>query len=68
LAKIISKQFNNKEVIIKKKKNKNSYISSDYNKVKLSSKKYFDEFKFFKLINFKSGVKRLIEWNLNKIK
>jgi dTDP-glucose 4,6-dehydratase/UDP-glucuronate decarboxylase len=68
LAKIISKNFMNKKIIIKNKKNKNSYIGSDYLKIKLSSKKYFNEFKVFKSINFKSGVKRLIEWNLNKIK
>ena len=68
LARIISKNFENKKVIIKKKKFTNSFIGSDYVKIKLSSKKYFNEFKVFKSRNFESGVKRLIEWNINKIK
>jgi len=68
LAKIISKNFKNKKVIIKNKKFTNSFIGSDYVKIKLSSKKYFNEFKVFKSRNFESGVKRLIEWNINKIK
>jgi dTDP-glucose 4,6-dehydratase/UDP-glucuronate decarboxylase len=68
LARIISKNFKNKKVIIKKRKIANSFIGSDYFKIKLSSKKYFSEFKVFKSRNFESGVKRLIEWNINKIK
>ena len=68
LARIISKNFKNKKVIIKKKKIANSFIGSDYLKIQLSSKKYFSEFKVFKSRNFESGVKRLIEWNINKIK
>ena len=67
LAKIISKNFKNKKVIIKNKKIKNSFIGSDYLKIKLSSKKYFSEFKVFKSRNFESGVERLIKWNIKKI-
>jgi dTDP-D-glucose 4,6-dehydratase len=67
LAKIISKNFKNKKVIIKNKKIKNSFIGSDYLKIKLSSKKYFNEFKVFKSRNFESGVERLIKWNIKKI-
>ena len=67
LAKIISKNFK-KKMVIKKRKIKNSFIGSDYLTIKLSSEKYFNEFKAFKSINFESGVKRLIKWNMNKIK
>ena len=47
---------------------KNSFIGSDNIIIKLYSEKYFNEFKAFKSINFESGVKRLIKWNMNKIK
>ena len=67
LANIISKYFK-KKIVIKKKKIKNSFIGSDYHKIKLSSKKYFSEFKTFKSKNFVSGVRRLIKWNMNQIK
>lgn len=67
LADIISKYFK-KKIVIKKKKIKNSFIGSDYHKIKLSSKKYFSEFKTFKSKNFVSGVRRLIKWNMNQIK
>ena len=68
VAKIVSKNFNNKKIIIKNKKISNSFIGSDYLKVKLSSKKYFKEFKNFKFKNLNTGIKRLIEWNINIIK
>jgi len=65
LATIISKYFNNKKIVIKNNKIMNSYIGSGHSKIKLSSKKYFNEFKKFKKTDFKTGVKKLIEWNLN---
>jgi dTDP-glucose 4,6-dehydratase/UDP-glucuronate decarboxylase len=68
LAKIISKYFNNKKIVIKNNKILNSYIGSGHDKIKLSSKKYFNEFKKFKTTNFKTGVKRLIKWNINNSK
>ena len=68
LAKIISKYFNNKKIVIKNNKISNSYIGSGHDKIKLSSKKYFNEFKKFKTTNFKTGVKRLIKWNINNSK
>jgi hypothetical protein len=43
----------------------NSYVGSGNSIIKLSSKKYFNEFKKFKKTDFKTGVKRLIEWNIN---
>ena len=46
----------------------NSYIGSGHDKIKLSSKKYFNEFKKFKTTNFETGVKRLIKWNINSSK
>jgi dTDP-glucose 4,6-dehydratase/UDP-glucuronate decarboxylase len=65
LAKIISKYFNNKKILIKNNKITNSYVGSGHSIIKLSSKKYFNEFKKFKKTDFKTGVKRLIEWNIN---
>jgi dTDP-glucose 4,6-dehydratase/UDP-glucuronate decarboxylase len=65
LAKIISKYFNNKKIVIKNNKIINSYVGSGHSKIKLSSKKYFDEFKKFKKTDFKTGVKKLIQWNMN---
>ena len=65
LAKIISKYFNNKKILIKNNKIMNSYVGSGNSIIKLSSKKYFNEFKKFKKTDFKTGVKRLIEWNIN---
>jgi UDP-glucuronate decarboxylase len=65
LAKIISKYFNNKKILIKNNKITNSYVGSGHSIIKLSSKKYFNEFKKFKKTDFKTGVKRLIKWNIN---
>lgn len=63
VGKIISEYFN-KKIVIKNKKATNNHIGSGHNIIKISSKKYFDEFKKFKPTNFKKGVKRLIEWNI----
>lgn len=66
VSKIISKYFN-KKIIIKYSK-KNNYIGSGHNIIKISSKKYFDDFKKFKKTNLKQGIKKLINWNINNIK
>jgi len=67
LAKIISKYFN-KKIVIKKNKINNAFINSDYSKSKISSKKYFNEFKKFRFKNLKIGMKRFIDWNIGKTK
>jgi len=65
LTKVISKYFNNKKIIIKNnKKLSNSHIGSGHSIIKLSSKKYFNEFKKFKKTGFNDGVKKLIKWNI----
>jgi dTDP-glucose 4,6-dehydratase/UDP-glucuronate decarboxylase len=69
LAKVISKYFNNKKIIIKNnKKLPSSHIGSGHSIIKLSSKRYFNEFKKFKKTDFKNGVKKLIKWNINNKK
>ena len=69
LAKVISKYFNNKKIIIKNnKKLSNSHIGSGHSIIKLSSKKYFNEFKKFKKTGFKCGIEKLIKWNIDNKK
>lgn len=65
LAKIISKFFNKKIIIKKTKQTYKSHVESGHEIIKLSSKKYFDEFKKFKKTKFEDGVKKLINWNIN---
>tara|TARA_A100000164_G_C21905837_1_gene772957 strand:+ start:628 stop:1686 length:1059 start_codon:yes stop_codon:yes gene_type:complete len=61
VAKSISKSLNNMPVNIKTKNL--SYTNSKKTILKISSSKYFEEFKHKKVIDFKTGIKKLIDWN-----
>ena len=61
VAKVISKLFNNKKILIKNKKL--SYTNSNYTVLKISSKKYILEFKNKFKTNFINGINKSIKWN-----
>ena len=61
VAKVISKLFNNKKILIKNKKL--SYTNSNYTVLKISSKKYHLEFKNKFKTNFINGINKSIKWN-----
>jgi UDP-glucuronate decarboxylase len=61
IAKIISKIFNNKKIVLK---NKNlNYTSSKYTTLKISSQKYNLEFKNNLQTKFIDGINKTIKWN-----
>ncbi len=61
ITKIISKIFNNKKILLKKKNL--SYTNSKYTILKISSKKYNLEFKNKFKTNFINGINKTIKWN-----
>jgi len=61
VAKIISKFFNNKKIIFKKKKL--NYVNLKPSILKISSKKYHLEFKKKFKTNFIDGIRKTIYWN-----
>ena len=68
LANLIAKQFKNVQVEIPKKKSHLIHISSDVNKVIISSKKYINEFKENKFVKIDEGISYLVNWNIDLIK
>ena len=68
LANLIAKQFKNVQVEIPKKKSHLIHISSDVNKVIISSKKYINEFKKNKFVKIDEGISYLVNWNIDLIK
>ena len=61
VAKIISKFFDNKKIVLKKKKL--NYVNIKPSVLKISSKKYRLEFKNKFKTNFIDGISKTIYWN-----
>ena len=61
VAKIISKFFDNKKIVLKKKKL--NYVNIKPSVLKISSKKYHLEFKNKFKTNFIDGIRKTIYWN-----
>lgn len=66
IAEIIKNHFKIKKIDFKKNENK-IFLDNKKNIIKITSKKYFEEFKKFNQTNLKTGIKNLINWNKNRL-